>query len=42
MLDPDHKDMFPPRLLDQAADVRHDRIALVTPGHGAVLDIDDQ
>jgi hypothetical protein len=42
MLDPDNRDMFPPRLLDKAADVRHDRIALVTPVHGGVLDIDDE
>jgi hypothetical protein len=34
--------MFPSRLLDKAADVRHDRIALVAPGHGGVLDIDDE
>ena len=30
MLDPDHGDPFPPRLLDQAADVRDDRVALVS------------
>jgi hypothetical protein len=42
MLDPDNRDMFPPRLLDKAADVRHNRIALVIPGHDAVLDIDDE
>jgi hypothetical protein len=42
MLDPDNRDMLPPRLLDKAADVRHDRFALVTVGHGGVLDIDDE
>src|SRR5689334_11844042 len=42
MLDPDNRDMFLPRLLDKAADVRHDRIALVTSVHGGVLDIDDE
>jgi hypothetical protein len=42
MLDPDNRDMLPPRFLDEAADVRHDRIALVIPGHDAALDIDDE
>jgi hypothetical protein len=31
VLDPDNGDPFPPRLLDKAADVRDDRVALVSP-----------
>jgi hypothetical protein len=42
MLDPDHRDPLPPRLLDQAADVRDDRVPLVRPLHDAVLHVDHQ
>jgi hypothetical protein len=42
MLDPDHGDPFSPRLLDQAADVRDDRIAFVSPADDAVLYVDDK
>src|SRR6202042_2563637 len=40
--DPDDGYLFPPRLVDQAADIRDDRIALVRPGDGAVLHIDHE
>jgi hypothetical protein len=42
VLDPDNGDPFPPRLLDKAADVRDDRIALVSPTDDAVLHVDDE
>ena len=42
MPDPDNGNTFPARLLDKAADVRHNLIALIIPGHDAVLDIDDE
>src|SRR5262249_62239234 len=41
VLDPDNGDPFPPRLLDKAADVRDDRVALVSPFDDAVLHVDD-
>jgi hypothetical protein len=42
VLDPDNGDPFPPRLLDKAADVRDDRVALVSPLDDAVLRVDDE
>ena len=42
MLDPDDGDLLPPRLLDEAADVRDDRVALVRPLDDAVLHVDDE
>jgi len=42
VLDPDNGDPFPPRLLDKAADVRDDRVALVSPLDDAVLHVDDE
>jgi hypothetical protein len=42
VLDPDNGDPFPPRLLDKAADVRDDRVALVSPRDDAVLRVDDE
>ena len=42
VLDPDDGDPFPPRLLDKAADVRDDRVALVSPLDDAVLHVDDE
>ncbi len=42
VLDPDNGDPFPPRLLDKAADVRDDRVALVGLRHDAVLHVDDE
>jgi hypothetical protein len=42
VLDPDNGDPFPPRLLDKAADVRDNGVALVRPLDDAVLHVDDQ
>jgi hypothetical protein len=42
MLDPDDGNLFLPRLLDQAADVRDDRVALVSTRDDAVLYVDDE
>jgi hypothetical protein len=42
VLDPDNGDPFPSRLLDKAADVRDDRVALVRPPDDAVLYVDDE
>jgi hypothetical protein len=42
VLDPDNGDPFPPRLLDKAADVRDDRVALVRSLDDAILHVDDQ
>src|SRR5207237_9095206 len=42
VLHPDDGDPFPPRLLDKAADVRDDRVALVSPLDDAVLHVDDE
>jgi len=42
VLDPDNGDPFPSRLLDKAADVRDDRVALVSPLDDAVLHVDDE
>jgi len=42
VLDPDNGDVFPPCLLDKAADLRDDRIALVSLIDDAVLHIDDE
>ena len=42
MLDPDDRDIFPPRLLDKAADIRDDRVAIVSPLDDAVLHVDDE
>src|SRR6202035_233394 len=42
VLDPDDGDLFAPRLLDQAANVRHDRVAIVSPPHDAVLYVDHE
>jgi hypothetical protein len=42
VLDPDNGDVFPARLLDEAADVRDDRVAFVRSCNDAVLDIDDE
>jgi hypothetical protein len=42
VLDPDNGDLFPPRLLDKAADVRDDRVALVRPLDDAILHVDDE
>jgi hypothetical protein len=42
MLNPDHGDPFSPRLLDQVADVRDDRVAFVSPADDAVLYVDDE
>jgi hypothetical protein len=37
VLDPDNGNPFPPRLLDQSADVRNDRVALVSPFEDGLL-----
>jgi hypothetical protein len=42
VLDPDDGNLLPPRPLDQAADVRDDRVALVSSLDDAVLDVDDE
>jgi hypothetical protein len=42
VLHPDDGDVFTPRLLDEAADVRDDRIALVRALDDAVLHVDDE
>src|SRR5207244_1720117 len=42
MLDPDDGNPFPPRLLNKAADVRDDRVALGSPLDDAVLHVDDE
>jgi len=42
VLDPDDGDPFAPRLLDQAADVRDDRVALVSAVDDACLHVDDE
>src|SRR2546430_9873201 len=42
VLDPDNGDPFPPRLLDKAADVGDDRVALGSPLDDAVLHVDDE
>jgi len=42
VLDPDDGDPFLPRLLDKAADIRDDRVALVRPADDAVLHVDDK
>ena len=42
MLDPDHGNLFPPGFLDEAADVRNDRVAVVISRDDALLDVDDE
>jgi hypothetical protein len=42
VLDPDDGDPLPPRLLDKAAYVRDDRIALGSPLDDSVLHVDDE
>jgi hypothetical protein len=42
MLDPDDWDLLLPRLINQAADVGNDRVALVRFLNRAVLDVHDQ
>jgi hypothetical protein len=42
VLDPDDVDLFPARLVHQAADVRDDRIALVISVDDALLHVDDE
>ena len=42
VLHPDHGHPLPPRPLDKAADIRDDRVALVSPLEGGVLHVDDQ
>ena len=42
VLDPDDGDLLPPCLLDEAADVRDDRVSLVGALDDAVLDVDDE
>jgi hypothetical protein len=42
VLDPDDGDLLPPGLLDEAADVRDDRVSLVRALEGAVLHVDDE
>src|SRR5205823_6712793 len=42
VLDPDDGDAFLPRLLDEAADVCDDRVALGSPLDDAVLHVDDE
>ena len=42
MLDPDDGDPFPARLVDEAGDVRDDRVALVSRPDDAFLDVDDR
>ena len=42
VLDPDDGHPLPPRPLHKAADVRDDRVTLVRPLEGGVLDVDDQ
>jgi hypothetical protein len=42
VLDPNHRDSVAPRPFDQAADVRDDRIAIVSARDDALLDIDDE
>src|SRR5207247_2480025 len=42
VLDPDNGDLFLPRLLDKAADVRDNCVALVSPLDDAVLHVDDE
>ena len=41
MLYPDHGDPLPPRLLDEAAYICDDRVALVSPRDDAVLHVND-
>jgi hypothetical protein len=41
VLDPDNRNPFPPGPLDKAADVRDDRVALVSPLDHAVLHVND-
>jgi hypothetical protein len=42
VLDPDDGDPFTPCLLDQAADVRDNRVPLVSPLDDSVLRVDDE
>jgi hypothetical protein len=42
VLDPDDRNLFSPRLLDEAGDIRHDHIALVSPLDDAVLYVDHE
>jgi hypothetical protein len=42
VLDPDHRDPCPPCLLDEAGDVRNDRVALVGFRDHSVLHVDDE
>src|SRR5271165_1552562 len=42
VLDPDHRDLFTARLVDQSADVGHDLVAPVGAGDDAVLHVDDE
>ena len=42
VLDPDDGDLFPPRLLDQAADVCDHRVALVSLPDDAVLHVNNE
>jgi hypothetical protein len=42
VLDPDDGYLLPPGLLDEAADVRDDRVAFVRALEGAVLHVDDE
>ena len=41
VLDPDDGDLFAPRLVDKAGDVRDDRVALMRRPDDAVLHVDD-
>jgi len=42
VLHPDHRDPFPPRLLDKADDIRDDRVAPVRPVDDPVLHVNDE
>src|SRR5581483_5375988 len=42
VLHPDDGNLLPPGLLDEAPDVRDDRVAVVCLRHDAVLDVDDE
>ena len=42
VLDPDNRDPFSPRLLDEAADPPDDRVSLVSPRDDAVLNVNDE
>jgi hypothetical protein len=42
VLDPDNGDPFPPRFFNETADVRDDRVALVSSPDDTVLHVDDE